>query len=92
MKKLINDPNIKKIIIHEDDDRIDDEKYDSIRGNKYVEIQPNKVGKFNFNMDPSISVLTGVDDNIFEDEANREVKEIIIPYHITKIRENCFSS
>lgn len=89
---LKGNSKIKKIIIYEDDDKLDDQKYNGIKGNEMVEIRPNKTGKFKFNMDPSITVLTGVDDNILEDEASLEVKEIVIPYHITKIRENCFSS
>lgn len=89
---LEGNAKIKKIIIYEDDDKLDDQKYNDIKGNGMVEIRSNKTGKFKFNMDPSISVLVGVDDNILEDEASLEVKEIVIPYHITKIRENCFSS
>ena len=82
---------IKKIIIYEDDDKVDDQKYERIKGNGVVKIRSNKTGKFKFNMDPSVTVLIGVDNNILQNGANSEVKEIVIPYHITKIRENCFS-
>ena len=85
---LNGNAKIKKIIIHEDDDKLDDQKYKGVKGNDKVKFEVSKTGKFNFNMDPSISVLIGVDDNISD---NPEVKEIVIPYHITKIRENCFS-
>ena len=91
VKRILIKPGVKKVIIHEDDDKVDDKKYNEIRKNDKVKFEVNKTGKFKFNMDPSITVLTGVDDNILEDEANSEVKEIVIPYHITKIRENCFS-
>ena len=88
---LKGNAKIKKIIIHEDDDKLDDPKYKGVKGNDKVKFEISKTGKFKFNMDPSISVLTGVDDDILEGEANSRVKEIVIPYHITKIRENCFS-
>lgn len=85
---LNGNAKIKKIIIHEDDDKLDDRKYKGVKGNDKVKFEVSKTGKFKFDMDPSISVLIGVDDNISD---NPEVKEIVIPYHITKIRENCFS-
>ena len=86
---LNGNAKIKKIIIHEDDDKLDDPKYKGVKGNDKVKFEVSKTGKFKFDMDPSISVLVGIDDSI-PDEL--EVKEIVIPYHITKIRENCFSS
>ena len=85
---LNGNAKIKKIIIHEDDDKLDDPKYKGVKGNDKVKFEVSKTGKFKFDMDPSISVLVGIDDSI-PDEL--EVKEIVIPYHITKIRENCFS-
>ena len=88
---LAGNSKIKKIIIYEDDDKVNDSKYNDIKGNRSVEIRSNKTGRFNFNMDPSITVLVGVDNNILQDEANSRIKRIVIPYHITKIREKCFS-
>lgn len=89
---LKSNAKIKKIIIYEDDDENENENEDEIKDkikNGTVEIRKNKTGKFKFNMDPNISVLVGVDDSIYED--NPEIKEIVIPRHITRIRKNCFS-
>ena len=61
---LNGNAKIKKIIIHEDDDKLDDQKYKGVKGNDRVKFEISKTGKFKFNMDPSVSVLIGVDDSI----------------------------
>lgn len=87
VKRILIKPGVKKVIIHEDDDKVDDEKYDEIRGNKKVQFKINKTGKFKGKMDPNINVLIGIDEGI---EVNSDVDEIVIPNHITKIGEECF--
>lgn len=86
---LKSNNKIKKIIIYEDDDKINEPEYNNIKGKEIIQLPTNITGEFNFNMDPNINVLIGIDDSIYED--NPKIKEIVIPSHIIKIRENCFN-
>ena len=76
------------INIYEDDNKTGDAKYAIIKEDPNYQITPIKTGKFKLDMTCDVDVLTGID---VDDDNLAGKSEIVIPYHITKIGENCFN-
>lgn len=80
------------INIYEDDNKTDDAKYAIIKEDPNYQIISIKTGKLNLhminndNVNDNVNVLTGIDVDI-----PTGTSEIVIPYHITKIAEDCFN-